>query len=186
MLCKRNLTERGDCLYDIKHLFLFLYLFIAVLEDFRKSKISNWWVLFGIIVGFLFLLAEGEEKTLLNGIVGMGIPFVFLFLPYLLRVLGAGDVKLFMVAGLFLGQEGIIKAFVSAFLTGGIYAGYKLIRTKGFKSRFLYLGQYVKRIRITGKLEEYVKGPWERKAVIHFSLCIFLGCLLPVIQGGFS
>lgn len=172
-------------MYGIKHLFLFLYLFIAVLEDFRKSKISNWWVLFGIIVGFLFFLAEGEKEVLINGIAGMSIPFVLLFLLYLLRVLGAGDVKLFMVAGLFLGKEGIIEALVGAFLAGGIYAGCKLIKTKGFKSRFLYLGQYVKRILVTGKPEEYVKGPWERKAVIHFSLCIFLGCLLPVIQGGF-
>ncbi len=166
---------------NVKGLFLLLYLFLAALGDFHKRKIPNWWILFGLSIGFLFLLEEGKEAVL-NGIIGMCLPYALLFLLYSFRVLGAGDVKLLMVVGLFLGRWGILKGICGAFFFGGIFALCKLIKTKGFKKRFRYLGEYVKRLVRTGKVEAYIKGDWEEDSVIHFSLCIFFGCL-PVIGG---
>ncbi len=169
-------------MYGVKYLFLCLYLFLAVLEDFRNRKISNWQILFGLGIGFLFLLKEGGRENVADGLIGMCLPFVLLFLLYAFRTLGAGDVKLFMVAGLFLGKSGVLKGMCWAFLFGGILALCKMIKTKGVKTRFQYLGNYVKYMFKTRSMEVYVKGAWKQDMVIHFSLCIWLGCL-PVIGG---
>lgn len=166
---------------NMKQLFLLLYLFTAVLEDFRSCKIPNRWILFGLGIGTLALLEE-REALYLDYVIGCILPLILLFLLYCIRVLGAGDIKLLMVCGLFLGKDAVLQVIAGSFLFGGIYAFVRLIRTKSFRQRFGYLLCYVKRVAAGGRIEEYVEGDWEKESVLHFSLCILLGCL-PVIGG---
>ena len=165
----------------MKHIFLFLYLFTAVLKDFCSRKIPNWWIVFGLSVGALFLLKEVSNPYHYY-IIGCLIPFFLLILLYGIRVLGAGDIKLFMVIGLFLGKVEILHVIAWSFLFGGIYALIKMIRRNNFRQRFTYLFSYVKRVAVNGKAEAYVTGSWEEEGTLHFSFCILLGCL-PVIGG---
>jgi prepilin peptidase CpaA len=158
----------------IKEIFLLLYLFTAVLEDFRSDRIPNWWILFGLGMGVLSMAGEGRAAYA-DYIAGCIIPFVLLIVLYALRVLGAGDVKLFMVTGLFLGRKEILWVMVWSFVFGGIYAFIKLIRGRCFRQRFSYLFHYVKRIAINGKPEAYVQEKATEEMLLHFSLCILLG-----------
>lgn len=173
--------KRGVSYLHIKELFLLLYLFTAVLEDFRSCKIPNWWILFGFSVGLLSLL-EKDVQLHLYYITGWFLPFFLLILFYMIRVLGAGDIKLLMVVGLFLGRREILQVIAWSFFFGGIYALIKLIRGKCFRQRFTYFFSYLRRVAVKGKAESYVTGDWTEEMVVHFSLCIFLGCL-PVIGG---
>lgn len=167
----------------IKGIFLLLYLFTAVLEDFRNHKIPNWWILFGFSIGLLSMLEEkGNFDSYMNYIIGCFLPFFPLILLYSIRVLGAGDVKLFMAVGLFLGRKEILQVMIWSFLFGGIYALIEMLRKKCFRRRFTYLFSYIRRVAASGKLEAYVTDGWEDEMVLHFSLCILLGCL-PVIGG---
>ena len=165
----------------IKQIFLILYLLTAVLEDFHSRRIPNWWIVFGFTIGSLFLLGERANPYHYYAI-GCLIPFFLLILLYGIRVLGAGDIKLFMVIGLFLGRVEILHVIAWSFLFGGIYALIRMIRRKSFRQRFTYLFSYVKRVAVNGKAEDYVTGSWDEETVLHFSLCILLGCL-PVIGG---
>lgn len=165
----------------IKEIFLLCYLFTAVLEDFRSHKIPNWWILFGFSIGLLSLL-EKRTNPYYYYISGCIIPFFLLILLYSIRVLGAGDIKLFMVAGLFLGRKEILQVIAWSFLFGGIYAFISLLRKRCFRQRFSYLFSYVKRIAVNGKIEAYVTDGWKEEMVLHFSLCILLG-YLPVLGG---
>lgn len=164
----------------IKETFLLFYLFTAVLQDFRNRKIPNGWILFGVGIGLLSLLEEKISPYYY--ISACFLPFFLLILLYKIRVLGAGDIKLFMVAGLFLGRKEILQVIVWAFLFGGIYALIQLFRKKCFRRRFTYLFSYIKRVAVNGKIEAYVTENWEEEMVLHFSLCVFLGCL-PIIGG---
>ena len=163
----------------IKQIFLLLYLFTAVLEDFHSRKIPNWWIVFGFGIGLFSLLGE-RTNPYLYYVIGCLIPFFLLILLYVIRVLGAGDIKLFMVVGLFLGRAEILRVMAWSFLFGGIYAFINLIRRKSFRQRFTYLFSYVKRVAVNGKIEDYVTGRWDEEIVLHFSLCILLGCLAVV------
>ncbi len=165
----------------IKQIFLIFYLFTAVLEDFHSRRIPNWWIVFGLGIGVLSVFVE-EKNSYLYYAAGCLLPFFLLFLFYCVKVIGAGDIKLFMVTGLFLGVKEVLYVMLCSFLIGGVYALICLIRRKSFKRRFTYLFHYVKRVVKSGRPEAYVEGAWNREMVLYFSPCILLGCL-PVIGG---
>jgi len=96
---------------------LLALLAIAAIIDYRTRRIPNWLVLGGAIYGLVYTVVfppimHGNALFPLGGfIVGFG-----LFLPlYLMRALGAGDVKLFAMVGTFLGP---LDTFYSALATG--------------------------------------------------------------------
>lgn len=156
-----------------------MYLFTAVLEDYQNRKVPNWWIVFGIGIGILAFLEEGE---LLPYLVGFIIPFILLFGLYCIRVIGAGDIKLLMVTGLFMGGKEILTIILLSFVFGGVYSFIKLLKTKSLRRRFRYLTDYIIGIFRKRELAMYVEGDWEEEMVLNFSFCIFLGAL-PVIGG---
>lgn len=165
----------------LQKIFLLLYLFTGVIMDFATRKISNGWILFGLAVGFICSFLEGGITGVALSILGMCISLLLLVL-FVFRALGAGDIKLFMVIGVFLLKDELLKIMVVSFLLGGVGALWKLIRTGGFKKRFSYLWNYVLQVAVTGKMVAYKKNVWEDDAVIHFSLYIFLAVAL--VLGG--
>ena len=105
-------------------------LLAAVACDLRTRRIPNLLVGSGIALGLLFqavvpsgggLLATpggslGIASALLGGAVGLG-----LFLPlYAMRAMGAGDVKLLAMVGVWLGAKGVLWAALWALLAGGV------------------------------------------------------------------
>jgi prepilin peptidase CpaA len=103
---------------------------LAVIHDLLFRRIPNGLVLAGIALGLLFqtwaangvgLFSPGGSGigytgALLGGLAGLG-----LFLPlYALRAMGAGDVKLIAMAGVWLGATGIAWAALWALLAGGV------------------------------------------------------------------
>lgn len=74
-------------------------------------------VIFGFIVGLRFFL-----MGLLMSLLGMALGGFFLFMPYRMRQVGAGDVKLMMVFGFYLGPMGTIFALLNGAIIGGLWA----------------------------------------------------------------
>lgn len=111
---------------------MLLLLLIASLQDIRSHRISNKLVLIGIVVGVSLnmLLPEGWgfNSAIPGGLgwqgalKGFGVGMA-VFLPiYLLRAMGAGDVKLMAMVGTFLGPEGVLGAILATFVAGGVMA----------------------------------------------------------------
>lgn len=88
--------------------------------DWRRRKIPN------IILYPAFLLAlilgffTGRIPGILASLAGAGVGFLLLLIPYLLRGISAGDVKLLMVIGSFGGPRFALAAFLAGALAGGI------------------------------------------------------------------
>jgi prepilin peptidase CpaA len=105
----------------------------AIARDLCTSRIPNRLIVCGLIVGLalntvaergggFFTVAQagapGIAAALLGAAAGLGI-----LLPlYLLRVMGAGDVKLMMVIGTFLGPAGVAHAALLTLVAGGVIA----------------------------------------------------------------
>jgi prepilin peptidase CpaA len=104
---------------------LLVLLSAAAWHDVRTYRIPNRLVFAGTIIAVVFnTVAPAEIGGLgvLDSIAGLAVGLVALLPLYLLRVMGAGDVKLMAMTGAFLGAEGASAALMCVLLSGGVLA----------------------------------------------------------------
>lgn len=135
---------------------------MAVVTDYRDWRIPNQLIAFGMIQGFMAsAVMSGMYQGLVNSVRGCVIPLVVLYVLFLIRALGAGDIKLLAVAGTFVGTD-ILRVMAYSFLAGGVIsAGYLL------KEHLL---------SITSR-----KKKSDRRTV-HFSVAVLLGVVCYVLE----
>jgi prepilin peptidase CpaA len=103
---------------------LLALLAMAAYTDVRSYRIPNWLTGFGLLAGLLLSVWNVrhpmQELMLAFGGIALGL---FALLPlYLIRILGAGDVKLMAMVGAFLGLPGTLHALAFVLVTGGLVA----------------------------------------------------------------
>lgn len=111
------------------HVLLLGLLAAAVTSDIHSRRIPNLLVAFGIasglvLQGVLPLPAIpdsfGSAQGVGSGIAGIATGFAALLPLYLLRATGAGDVKLMMMVGAFLGPLQTLGAALLTLIAGGL------------------------------------------------------------------
>ena len=138
---------------------------IAALYDIRTWKIPNWLILLGLETGiFITVWQNGVRIGSIRVLAGIWIPIGILYVMFLAGWLGAGDIKLFSAVGAFCGLM-IWKILLYAFIAGGILSLF-----------------YVINLLIRKKKRRGLDGRAERHR-IHFSLAIWLACLVYVVYG---
>lgn len=103
---------------------LTLLLLTAAICDFRSHRIPNQLVLGGLLFGAIYNTAfpPTPHDSVLFPLGGVALALL-VFLPlYLMRAMGAGDVKLMAMAGAFLGPTDIFCAMLASMVTGGVLA----------------------------------------------------------------
>jgi prepilin peptidase CpaA len=120
---------------------LLLMLLLAVVTDLNAHKIPNLLVLAGLIVSLLLQVVTSEGAGWINWLSGIAVAFACFIPLYLLRGMAAGDVKLMMAVGGFLGYPLIITAVTYSYLAGGVIAiSYVFIKGRfGLLMRNLYM-----------------------------------------------
>ena len=101
---------------------LVLLVIAASFFDIRKHRIPNWLTLAGVVLAvglnsFLF-----EMAGLWYSLKGLGLAFAVYFGLYLLRGMGAGDVKLMAAVGAAVGPYNWLGILFLTALTGGVAA----------------------------------------------------------------
>jgi prepilin peptidase CpaA len=95
---------------------------IAAVYDIRFRRIPNWSVLSGLVLGLglntVLLRWQGARASLL----GIILAFLVYFPLYLLRGMGAGDVKLMAAIGAIVGPSNWFGIFILSGLLGGVFA----------------------------------------------------------------
>lgn len=117
-----GLLQFGSFSIEVKIALLLILLVIAAFFDIASRRIPNQLVLAGLIASFIlqinFYGFEGFKAWGLGLLVGFGS-----FLPiYMLRAMGAGDVKLMAMVGSFLGLNFALGAVLTTLVVGGILA----------------------------------------------------------------
>lgn len=105
-------------------------LLVAVWFDVKGHIIPNWLVLTGTGLGLFFNSALPEGYGFISvlpgalgfakALAGLGLGLVILLPLYMLRAMGAGDVKLMAMVGAFLGPTAMIGTILVTFIVGGV------------------------------------------------------------------
>ncbi len=159
---------------------LLLFCSGAVIMDVYGWRVSNFWTYGWCAAGFLYecILLGGDG--VLDRILGMATPVLLLGWLFYLRMMGAGDVKLFAAAGAWLGSEDILKCLLFSFAAGAVVAAFILLKNGLVKKRFGVLGRYAARLMRTKTRSAYgVRNA--KKARVHVSVYLFIGVLLKII-----
>ena len=128
----------------IKYIELFILLMLALISDIKTYKIKNNIVYPFIILGLLTCLYSNGLEGVKESFIGILLPILLLFLFYLLRMLGAGDIKLFSAIGAIMGSRFVLYTIIYSILSGGIISlGILIVRRNGRK-RLAYLLRYLK------------------------------------------
>ena len=122
-----------------KVLFVLLAVLIgAAVYDVRYRKIPNWISIAGVVLGLLLNFLIGPpEGGLLFALKGFAAGFgVYLFL-YVVRAMGAGDVKLMGAVGALTGAERWFGIFLVTAIVGGVMA-FLLVLVRGRLKKTLF------------------------------------------------
>ncbi|WP_211470480.1 prepilin peptidase [Collimonas humicola] len=103
---------------------LIALLIVASICDFRFYRIPNWLTASGTAFGLIYntMVPISLHIGVLWAFEGLLLGLLMTLPLYVLKVMGAGDVKLMAMVGAFLGVPAIFYAAVSTFIVGGIFA----------------------------------------------------------------
>ena len=110
--------------FDWRTGIVILLLIVAAVSDCRTRRIPNWLVLSGALYGVIYntVLPPTPHDNILFPLAGLALGLL-LFLPlYLVRAMGAGDVKLLAMVGAFLGPGDTFYAALATMIVGGVLA----------------------------------------------------------------
>lgn len=112
---------------------LMALLVLAAVLDVKTGRIPNWLVFGGIVYALAynaFFPLYPRDIGILFGLAGLAVGLLA-FLPlYLLRAMGAGDVKLMALVGAFIGSIATIASVLATLLAGGVLAAVLALRSR--------------------------------------------------------
>lgn len=150
--------------------------------DLICYRIRNPLIYAGWITGFLYQILTNGRIGILFFMTGSLLPILLLFLLFLFRMLGPGDIKLFSVLGGMMGPAAVLHCIFLSLLFGALFSILFLIVCGNLMSRLWHFVNYLSNIFKTGKILPYYQ-PGARIENFHFSIPIFMSVLL--YAGGF-
>ncbi len=115
-------------------IFLEVLVIVAAIWDIRTRRIPNWLTLSGVLVALalntFIYQPVGTWFGVALSLKGLGLAFGVYFMLYLLRAMGAGDVKLMAAVGAAAGWENWLGILVLTSVAGAV-AGLLLVAFKG-------------------------------------------------------
>lgn len=152
-----------------------LLLSVAVWTDVKTCRISNRLIIGGLSLGLL-------SQFYAYGVWGMGvflvnvsIPVILLYLLFLMRALGAGDIKLFSVISSIWNLKIACITIAAGFLAAALMSFCKLIYYRNLFSRLYIFWNYLCQTLVSGKIEKYPRDMHGKQSIIHFSVAILIG-----------
>ena len=149
----------------------------AVWMDFTWAKVLNEWIGLCLMAGLTAQIVQNGPSGIIDALAGAALAALLLGWLFRFRMLGAGDIKMLMVLGVFLGPGKILGCLLASFLVGAVESIYIMASNKILRERLSYLAAYL--ISEAGKKEPapYRKGSVERYENFHFTLPILCGVI---------
>lgn len=154
-------------------------LFLSALSDLKTNRIPNGFILLGILSGILCSILAG--RNLLTIPASVLLAFLLLYPLFQIGVLGAGDVKLFVMIGCFYGVRDLAYIMAGAFVIGAAFSLGKLITEKNARERFRYFFAYLYETGRSRRLRIYEEQNQDDhtycKNKIHFAVPVLFSAV---------
>ncbi|MFC0561247.1 A24 family peptidase [Halalkalibacter alkalisediminis] len=157
---------------------LLIVLAIVAAIDIKQRKIPNFITFPLMIAGVCFSFIQGSYIGAGFSLLGIVLAFLLFFLPYAFGTLGAGDVKLMMGIGSWIGSSMIVFNGITVMIVGGVLASLSL----AIKVHPTYPIKLIKGLFfaiILKDLENFLKGVKEHSTdSIPYGVAIFIGTVI--------
>ena len=95
---------------------------VACVIDLRERRIPNWLTLGAALGGLVYQVTVAGTAGLVSGLAGWTVGVAIFFLPFVLRGLGGGDIKLLGALGAWVGPYDIVWLSLYTGVAGGVFA----------------------------------------------------------------
>ncbi len=165
----------------IKSTVSIILVILSVICDIRSDEIKNGITMLFSLAGILCSFIERGVEGIIFSLVGWVVPVALLFMLFVARMLGAGDIKLFAAIGAVMGCDFAVKSILYSFLIGGCMCLVLLCMRKNAKKRFLYLWTYMCTCLRTCTLNEYTDfRNNDDQGRFHFSCAVAPAVILQI------
>lgn len=155
---------------------------LSLISDIKTYKIKNKIVLTFMILGMGANVVTDGIQGIKVSLLGLITPILILFILYALRMLGAGDIKLFSAIGSIMGAKFVLNSMAFSFLSGGVIAIIILVLRKNGAERLRYLWLYIKNTFLSMSIHPYTEfEDKEDTGKFRFAYAIFLGTVMELI-----
>lgn len=153
------------------------FLLTAVLTDVKFEKVPNILILFGYITGFFVRISEDGTWGVITFAEYALRTVLLLYLLFLIRALGAGDIKLLSALSTMVLPEEMNRILLTTFAIGATISAVRIIREGQALERLSRLKAFAGNCVTERKLLSYetIHAP---ESYLHFTICIFAGYLI--------
>ena len=163
---------------NYKFFALVFLLLLAMSQDRKTYRIPNPVILGFVVLGFGISLYESGLQGVARALQAAVLPVLLLFPLFVLRMLGAGDIKLFSAIGALMGVGFVFGVMLAAFLCGGVLALLLMAARRNGAQRMRYFWGYIKNCFLTGSFPPYTDFAGKPEGVVfRFSYAIALGTM---------
>ena len=161
---------------------VFVILFGGAFYDLKERRIPNRWVASAVLCGLglvVLTASEGDSFVMIfSFFLRIGAVILVFFPFFLLRMMGAGDIKMMAVILGCLGLKAGSLAVGYGFLVGAVLALVKMLLQRNLLKRLSTLFVYLRRLFLTKEIVPYYIAQRDGgSVVIPFTACLFLGYL---------
>ncbi len=150
-----------------------MLLVLAAYFDLKCYRVPNWLIISSTVMCIGLKCVVDGQLAAGRCFFDSGIVFAVVGPLFILKVLGAGDLKVLMVVGMFVGWRDGLIIFLLSLVMGAVVAAIQMSIYGVWGKRFRYLNVYIKRLKETGKItayEDYSKK--KEHQYIHFACII--------------
>ncbi len=150
-------------------------LIVASISDIRSRRIPNWLVAFITIAGIAYSLALTPTwSAVARSVMAFGIGFGLWIPFYALRMLGAGDVKMFAAASCWLVPSQVLAAALLSAISGGVLSVVGLVLAHGLGLTTLRIAQGIQTPQVLATPLRVAPG----KKTLPYGLAMAIGLLI--------